>query len=300
PHRVPLYRDLAILLCTRWMFRRTIFRFHATGLSELYPQLPRLTRWLFRKALFYPDAAIRITNCGPNDAAFLQARHEYVVPNGIDDEFVNYRQSNVEAQNPTCQQANDGASQACPLRILFVGILRESKGVGILLEACGQLAAGGMPLELEIAGEFQSPEYENELRGRIVELGLQERVRLLGLVQNDAKWAAFARADVLCLPTHYESETFPGVLLEAMSFGLPVVATRWRGIPEIVDDGATGFLVEPHDPQAVADRLARLAGDSIKRRQLGALGRQKFLEQFTTASFCRRMEQVFLEIAQVK
>ncbi len=60
PNRVPLHRDLAILLSTRWMFRRTVLHFHATGVSELYDKLPRLTRFLFRGALFHADAAVRI------------------------------------------------------------------------------------------------------------------------------------------------------------------------------------------------------------------------------------------------
>ena len=87
------------------------------------------------------------------------------------------------------------------------------------------------------------------------------------------------------------------VLVEAMSVGLPVVATRWRGIPEIVDEGQTGFLLEPHDVGAVAERLEQLQADPALREQMGAKAREKFLSEFTVGMFWQRMEQVFLETA---
>ena len=74
------------------------------------------------------------------------------------------------------------------------------------------------------------------MQARIHELNLALHVRFHGVLDGDAKWRMFAETDALCLPTHYESETFPTVLLEAMSMSLPVVATRWRGIPEMAGD----------------------------------------------------------------
>ncbi|HEY2826135.1 MAG TPA: hypothetical protein VGJ04_00925, partial [Pirellulales bacterium] len=87
PNRVPVYRDLAVLLCTRWMFRQTILYFHAGGISQLYPQLSQPVQWVFRRALFSADAGIRISHGSPDDAQVLETRHDYVVPNGIEDEF---------------------------------------------------------------------------------------------------------------------------------------------------------------------------------------------------------------------
>jgi glycosyltransferase involved in cell wall biosynthesis len=317
PNRVPVYRDLAILLCTRWLFRRVIFHIHATGVSELYPQLNRFDRFLFRHALLFPDALIRITRAGVNDNQLLQSRREWIVPNGIADEFNRCAGLSrfTDARHSVAVAANAGGrspanhagemnspseTMTCalePLRVLFIGILRESKGLLVLLEACGQLAARGVMLELELAGHFQSSEFERQVKARIATLNLGQQVRFLGVVEDDAKWEAFARAEVLCLPTHYESETFPTVLLEAMSFGLPVVATRWRGIPEIVDDGETGFLIDVHDAAALADRLEQLQADSALRRRMGDAGREKFLQQYTADRFWRRMEEVFVQTA---
>ena len=181
-----------------------------------------------------------------------------------------------------------------------MGLLRESKGLLVLLEACGLLAARGLPLELEVAGQFQSPEFESQVNARLQELDLAKHVRFLGVVQRDAKWEAYARGDVFCLPTFYEAETFGIVFLEAMSFGLPVVATRWRGIPEIVQDGQTGFLVDVYDAAALAERLEQLQIDPNLRQRLGQAGRERFLDEFTAPRFWERMENVFLETAGMK
>jgi glycosyltransferase involved in cell wall biosynthesis len=78
-----------------------------------------------------------------------------------------------------------------------------------------------------------------------------------------------------------------------MQFGLPVVATRWRGIPGIVDDGVNGFLVPVKDSEALAERLGRLLADFDLRLAMGARGRQKYEERYTLARFHRGMQGVF-------
>jgi glycosyltransferase involved in cell wall biosynthesis len=188
--------------------------------------------------------------------------------------------------------------QAPPLQILFVGMLSEAKGVLTLLEACGQLAARGVSFHLEMMGQFQTAAFSVLTKRLIDELGISSHVAFLGVVSGDAKWETFARSDVVCLPTHHETETFPTVLLEAMSLARPIVATQWRGILEIVDDGKTGFLVPTHDFVAVADRLEELSSDAELRDRMGKAGRQKFIGEFTVDRFVQRMEKVFLETAQ--
>ncbi len=130
-------------------------------------------------------------------------------------------------------------------------------------------------------------------------LNLTRHVSFLGVLVGEEKFAAFRRANVFCFPTFFSSEALPIVLVEAMACSLPVVATRWRGIPSIVDDGQTGFLVEPHDPEAVADRLACLAEDAELRERMGAAGREKFTSVFTLSHHLGRMRNVLLDVSGV-
>lgn len=284
-NRVPVYRDIIILICTRWLFDKTIFHFHASGVSDLYDRLPFWQRWLFRRAYLGADAAIRISDLTPEDGKLLQAKREFVVSNGIENPF---------SEESVIRSESRSGSQE-PMRILSVGVICEGKGVMVLIEACGELAARGVPIHLDVMGPFERDEFAARLRSRISELRIDDRVQFLGVLTGDEKFAVYARSDVLCHPSHYD--TFPVVLLEAMAAGLPVVSTFHSGIPSIVDDGVTGILVKPRDATAVADKLACLAQNVELRMQMGAAGRKKFLREYTLARHIDRMRQVFLDVA---
>lgn len=287
PDRIPMYRDLVILLSTRWLFNKTILHFHAGGVSELYDRLPRWQQWFFRQAYFGADAAIRLSDLVPDDAQRLEAQREYIIPNGIDD----------PRPDLAMQQSGSASNTDGLLRLLFVGVVRESKGVLVLVEACGELAARGVPFQLDVMGHWESEEFAARVKDRVSALGIQAHVRFLGVLTGEEKQSVFRQAQVFCFPTFFNSEAFPVVLLEATAWGMPVVATRWRGIPSIVRDGETGFLVEPHDFKAVADRLVYLAEDEDLRLRLGLAGREKFLREFTISRHLERMRGMLIEVA---
>jgi len=91
------------------------------------------------------------------------------------------------------------------------------------------------------------------------------------------KW--YRKASIFVMPSYYE--TFGISAMEAMAFGLPVVATRAGGLSEVVEDGVTGFLVPPGDSQAVAEAIIRLLRDQNLRRRMGEAGRKRVLDEFT-------------------
>jgi glycosyltransferase involved in cell wall biosynthesis len=282
--KMSMIRDVAILGSTRFLFPKTILHYHASGHCKLYETLPRWQKWLFRRAFFQADGAIRLSSFTPDDSKQLEAVREYIVPNGIDD----------PAAEGLPRRTTFAVSPSQPLRLLFIALLCEAKGLLILIEACGKLAARGVPFQLNVMGRFESEEFEARVRRRVAELQIEDRVTFLGVLTGADKFAVFHRSDVLCHPTYFD--TFPVVLLEAMGCGIPVVASCWSGIPSIVDDGRTGFLVGLHDPDGVADRVAQLAEDPQLRQRMGAAGRDKFLHEFTLPRHIERMRQVFLSV----
>ena len=276
--RAALLRDIVVLTCCRWAFRRTVFHFQAGGLAEQYPTLGSLLRSAFMAAYGQPDVAVSLAEHGLADGALLRARHQAVVPNGVADEAGSRLGSRHRSE-----------AQQLPVA-LFVGVLRESKGVVVLVDALARLKAQGAECDLRLVGEFQPPSFEGQLRAQVADLGLGDRVTFLGRRLGEAKWEQFLQADMFCFPTFFEYESFPLVLLEAMQFELPVVATHWRGVPAIVDDGVTGFLVEVGDAEAVADRMALLVADSSERWAMGRAGRQRYLAAFTEDHYRRGLE----------
>ena len=296
PSRLPVYRDIVLLLSTRWMFRATVLHFHAGGVSELYPRLGRAGRWLFRKAYYDADVGIRTSALAPDDPGRLHARQQVVIPNGVPDAAAAFGPRRPGAAfGPRRPGAAFGPRRpgAEAATILHVGHLWESKGLPVLLEAAGALLREGLRFRVEVVGAYPSAEVEARARGVIRANGLDEVVVHRGPLTGDERLAAYARADVFCFPSFYEAETFGIVLLEAMQFGLPVVATRWRGIPSVVTDGVTGFLVPVRDSAALADRLALLLGDDALARRMGAAGRSAYEERFTLERFHRDLQAVF-------
>src|SRR4029077_2915877 len=108
------------------------------------------------------------------------------------------------------------------------------------------------------------------------ELDLADRVDLVGPGDGAAKDRALAEAHVFCFPPYVEAEAMPLVVFEAMAHGLPVVSTTWRGIPSQVVEGVTGYLVEPGDVEALADRPQLLLEDPELARTAGRRGRERF------------------------
>jgi len=283
PNRVAMYRDFAILLACRWMFDATIFHFHAGGLSQLSPGLNRFERALFRRAYGRPSAGVVLSKRNPQDAELLEAERVFVVPYGIED---------VAAQRGFARSERHGTPD-----LLFVGGLTESKGVLVLIEAAARLAQQGRDFTLTLVGEFASAEFERQLRQRVTELGLGRQTRLPGGLTGDEKWSAFEAATLFCFPTYYEAETFGLVVLEAMQFELPVVATDWRGVPDLVRDGENGFLVPVRDVAKLADRIASILDDLELAASMGRHGRARYLEEFTLDRFVARMEVVLRTVA---
>ena len=278
---IPLIRDIATLLPLRVFRRKLILVFHASGLSERVPMWKAPFRWLFRLAFSQPDAAVQKSLLNPPDGEYVNARRIYCMPNGVADEAAKYLVRKAESAVPV---------------ILFVGIVRPDKGVDVLLEAARILKTGGHRFLVRIVGEFACEEYYQKVVREIDETGLNDCVKLCGPKVDHEKWKLFQSADIFCFPSHYASESFGNVLLEAMMFQLPVVATRWRGIPDIVVENDTGFLVPIKDAEAVATKLGHLLVDKGLRERLGKKGRDRYLEKFTVEQYLANTREVVLAV----
>lgn len=174
-------------------------------------------------------------------------------------------------------------------RLLFIGRLVHRKGAPILLEAFSRLRAERCDLVLDVAGE--GPQ-RRDLERLVEERGLADVVRFLVLLDEAGVAKALQAADLLVVPSL--SEGLPVVIMEAMASGVPVVASRVDGIPELVRDGETGLLVPPSDPDALADAIARLMADSVSRDRMGAEGRRIVTELHDAARNARALAGIIL------
>ncbi|HOO56312.1 MAG TPA: glycosyltransferase [bacterium] len=167
------------------------------------------------------------------------------------------------------------------LRILSVGRMVPKKGMLYLIEAFSMLLNSGVDAELSIYG---SGPLENEVKRRTADKGMQDHVNFRGHRSRNEVFAAMRRSDVFALfsvtAPDGDREGTPTVLIEAGAAGLPCVSTRHAGIPEIVIDDRTGFLVNEFDVAGFATRLIRFGNDIELKRAMGKAARKRIAGEF--------------------
>lgn len=282
PNMTPFLRDCALLIGTRWLFKKTIFHFHSNGLADLYPNLPWALKPFFRLAYDKPALSIVISNHGQKDAEFIRSCKMTIIPNGIPDQNMALKLDRMP-------------EKSIP-NILFCGMVIEEKGIGVLLRACLLLKERGLQFDCKIVGRARSEAEQNIFLQFIEFHKLGYRVELSGPLYDMDKWKTYADADIFCFPTFYSAESFGLVAVEAMMFRLPVVATNWRGLPDIVSEGESGYLVPPMDTNTLAERLEHLIRNPQLRSAMGAAGRRRYEEKYTIDRFRASVEAVLYSV----
>jgi glycosyltransferase involved in cell wall biosynthesis len=163
-------------------------------------------------------------------------------------------------------------------RMLFAGVMTPRKNVVGLVNAFAQVHAAFPTARLAVVGPQPDANYAQAVRDRVTELGLDRCVDMIGLVDNDRLREEIAAARAIVMFSR--EETAPTIVAQAMAAGKPVVASRVGGIPEMVNDGISGFLVEPEDEDALAERMQRLLEDQELCLGMGQQGRDLALQRF--------------------
>ncbi len=269
---VALYRDWLVMLLCRPFFSKIIFHWHAAGLAKwLETAVSTPTRSLTYRFMKNADLSIILSDFNRRDAEKMLPRRITVVSGGIADPCPQFaeamlpqRRTRLAARQKILagQTASNGRDKI--VEVLFLAHCTREKGVfdaveGVAL-ANARCAATHSPLRfhLTLAGAFAQETEEQELRARLRRPDLENRAECLGFVSAERKAQALATADVFCFPTYYLAENQPGNLIEALAYGLPVVTTRWRSVPEMLPENYPG-LVDIRSPEQVADALLRLA-----------------------------------------
>lgn len=174
-----------------------------------------------------------------------------------------------------------------------VGRLEKQKGLEYLIEAARLLAERGLHPQILLVGDGRE---RDSLARQAAEAGVE--VVFTGFLGEAERDAALAAIDVLVMPSL--GEALPLALIEAMGAGKPVVATTVGGIPEIVQDGESGFLAPPADAAAFAGRLGTLVADAGLRVGFGEAARRFFAANLTNEAMAAKTEQVYLEVLKAR
>lgn len=188
-------------------------------------------------------------------------------------------------------RVRDGERAAPPLEVLTVGRVVPVKGQSLLVEAVAELGRRGVDVRLTIVGDGPQLPALRQLADR---LGVQDRVEFPGAVGQDRIRDYYDRADVFALPSF--AEGIPVVLIEAMATGIPIVASRITGIPELVEEGVSGVLVTPGDPDDLTGALERVLREPPARRaEMGRAGRATVEAEFDLEQTAIELRALFTE-----
>ena len=180
------------------------------------------------------------------------------------------------------------------VRVVALGRLVEKKGVEFGIQAIKKVQNMGKDVSFDIIGDGP---LKPALQQEIDRLGLSKSVKLLGRMRQEQVIARLTDAHLMLVPSVTTSdgdqEGLPVVIMEAMARGLPVVATRHTGIPEIVLDGKSGYLVPERDVDALADKLAQLIDHPETWESMGRAGRALVEEQFDIDKLNDRLVEIY-------
>ena len=183
------------------------------------------------------------------------------------------------------------------LRVVFVGRLVEKKGVEYAIRAVAKLRESGRQVELNIVGDGP---LRDSLAALIDALAVGSSVRLLGARDHDAVVDILATAHVLAAPSvtagSGDQDASVNTLKEAMAMGLPVVATRHGGIPELVEDGVSGFLVPERDADALAEAIARMGQSPDLWQSFGRTGRRRVEAEYDMHRLNDRLLELYRQV----
>ncbi|MGD9505027.1 MAG: glycosyltransferase family 4 protein [Syntrophobacteraceae bacterium] len=194
-------------------------------------------------------------------------------------------------------KAWDGPTTAETKYILYCGLVARAKGVHHLIRAFARITDDFPDVRLVVVGKWDSPEYEGALKRMATAAGLAGRIAFTGRLPQEEvpAWMAGARAFVL--PSY--SEGMPRVLLEAMAAGAPVIASNVGGVPELIEDGETGFLVPPGDEALLAERMRWVLEHAEEAAEMAERARTFVMERYSVESYVRGYDGVFREALRI-
>jgi glycosyltransferase involved in cell wall biosynthesis len=299
--RAAVYRDWLVIGCCRLFFPVRVYYWQAAGLSDWLEQHARpWERWLSTRLLGGPHLSIVLANMHRRDAEWARSGQTVVVPNGIPDPCPDYRDTlepvRRERAAARLKSQRTNTAPGAVFNLLFIGICCREKG---LFDAVEGVALANRKLEnlgspfrakLTVAGKFFTGDEADEFQKRCQQPDLAGAIDYRGFVSGHEKQSLFEEADCLLFPTYYAAESFGIVLIEAMAFGLSIVTTRWRHIPELLPPDYPG-IVNPRDPLAIAQAIER----QISADYDPAL-RAQFEQEYTIEQHVARVRAALLNL----
>ncbi|MGM0407488.1 MAG: glycosyltransferase family 4 protein [Bacteroidota bacterium] len=276
--RKTFYKDLSILLFTRFLAKKTVFHFHADKFDNLLGILNKIEIILAKIIYGKPDLCIVILEPQIQDIQWLHPKKIVTIPNGIEDKF----------------NLNDCKRGSVPLNILYIGLLTAYKGIENAIETSKILKENKCNFIWTFVGGWSSREFKIYIYELIKKHELENNIIFVGEKNEDSKWKYFYESDLLCLPTH--NDLMPLCIIEGMMMSLPIITTKLRTLTYIVDENINGLLSQPKDSKELATNILLLHNNEKLMKKMGLNARKKYEQYYTLDKHLELMQSAIFSI----
>jgi len=271
-----LLKDLIVVMLIKLFGKKVVLHFHNKGISSSQD------KWLFDKCYkmhFKNTKVILLSDLLYNDIKkYVNKSNVYICPNGIPVRTI----STIKSDR---------------FYILFLSNMMADKGVWTLFDACRKLKDNGLDFECHFVGKWKDIS-ESEFKNKILQHNMGEYIFYHGATYGEKKDDYLARSDIFAFPTR--NETFGLVLLEAMQYSLPCISSCEGGIPDIIENGVTGFTIENISSAELSDKIIFLKNNPEIRKRMGNAGKERYNKFFSIDVFEKKIEDTFKSILSVQ
>lgn len=276
PHGGGFYAALPMVAVIRMLRIQRVFHFHGKGFA-LHAQRSSL----YRKLMNWATAGSHVI--------LLSRRLVHDAEGIVDISRCDYIANFVP---PAALEAASVTKMERPFTVLFLSNLVVSKGPLVVLDAAKLLKERGLDIRVKFAGSFHLPLTEENFANEIAMRDLRNIVEYIGPIYGAKKFNLIRSSDVFVLPTFYENEAFPLVILEAMSQSVPVIATNEGAIADMISDGQTGVLLQTANAERLADAIEFLIHNPKELSSMGGQARDLVARQFTYEAFESKLIEI--------
>lgn len=268
-----IYRDFLIVKLLEMQKQKIIFHMHNKGVND-YSKKHFIARVAYKNIFRNAKVILLAKDLYQDIKKYVPDNRVYYCPNGMP--VTNYEHFERTSINN-------------PYTFLFLSNMIEEKGVIDLLRACALIKEKNLSFKCNFVGRWSTVS-EERFTTIVRELGLCAHVNYLGAKYGADKVKILKKSDALVFPSH--GETFGLVLLEAMEYGMPCISTNVGGIPSVVDDKQTGFLIQVRDVDSLAEKMSYFIQNPESGLIMGQAGKRKFLEEFTLNVFEHNLSDI--------
>jgi glycosyltransferase involved in cell wall biosynthesis len=277
--KIAILRDIVILSTTRWLFKKTVFHFHAYGLNIVRKKFNLIFKLLFRISFHKPDLMIKLTIDQNLDELILEPKKIEILPNACYKPLIEIRKNKrIEKK----------------VKIVYVGAIYEERGIDDIIDLVSySQKQDSLEIEVNFIGEFMNHEYEKTVINSIINQGVNKHIHFSGTKIGKVKSELIEQSHFLIFPSRVPSETFGLVLIEAMALKTPPISTNLNGPKYVIQEGKNGIKYMPRDIKKLYEKILWFSRNSKEYENLRESCAESYKTNYTEEIYKKNVSKIF-------